>query len=51
MAGPGGVGAFAGFALLFAAVVLLPAGALRRLRLAPAMVGPAPFVSLLERPG
>jgi hypothetical protein len=51
MAGPAGVAAFTGFALMFAAVVLLPAGVLRRLRLAPAMVGPAPFVSLLERPG
>jgi hypothetical protein len=51
VAGPAGAAAFAGFALLFAVLALLPAGALRRLRLAPAMVGPAPFVSLLERPG
>jgi hypothetical protein len=38
-------------AALLAAFLLLLAGASAMLRLAPASMGPAPFVSLLERPG
>ena len=47
---PGGL-IFAGFLALFGAVALLLVGPTRRLRLAPAALGPAPFISLLERPG
>ena len=42
---------FAGFLALFGAAALLLVGPTRRLRLAPAALGPAPFISLLERPG
>ena len=47
---PGGL-MFAGFLALFGAAALLLVGPTRRLRLAPAALGPAPFISLLERPG
>ena len=49
-AAPAGL-AFAGFAALFGAVALLLAGAVRTLHLTPVAVRPAPFISLLERPG
>ena len=49
-AAPAGL-AFAGFAALFGAVALLLAGAMRTLHLTPVAVRPAPFISLLERPG
>lgn len=47
---PGGL-MFAGFLALFGAAALLLVGPTRRLRLAPAPLGSAPFISLLERPG
>ena len=49
-AAPAGL-AFAGFAALFGAAALLLAGAVRTLHLTPVAVRPAPFISLLERPG
>jgi hypothetical protein len=42
---------FAGFVALFGAVALLLAGLTRRLHIAPALLRPAPFISLPERPG
>src|SRR5699024_2690904 len=49
-AAPAGL-AFAGFAALFGAAALLLVGAARTLHLTPVAVRPAPFISLLERPG
>jgi hypothetical protein len=42
---------FAGLTALFGASLLLLGAGTRRLRFAPALPRPAPFISLLERPG